>query len=97
MDPKIISYAGILVAVFVLSWAIISLLNPSAASKPKYSVTAAQNADNGCGDMADLSNVQHLSHHPDQFGNCIRQVDSKVFEQATGQKKEDYMKANNII
>ena len=97
MDPKIISYAGILVVVIVLSWAIISLLNASAVPVPKYSANIAQNQDSGCGNMSDLANVQHLSHHPDQYKDCIKQVDSKIFEQATGQSKEDYMKANSII
>ena len=56
----------------------------------------AKQAGSECGDMKDLGNVQHLSHHPDRFADCIKQVDPQVFEQAVGQTKEEYMGANGI-
>lgn len=49
-----------------------------------------------CGDLTDPGNVQHLSHHPQQYSDCIKRVDPRIFLQATGTALNDFMKANNI-
>lgn len=38
-----------------------------------------------CGDINDPANLQHLSHHPDQFQACYKVVDSAKFKAAVGQ------------
>ena len=49
-----------------------------------------------CGNLTDISNVQHLSHHPQQYKDCYRRIDPQVFEQATGMRLEDFLKRNGI-
>ncbi len=50
----------------------------------------------GCGDLTDPANVQHLSHHPDQYADCIKQVSPDIFKQATGTDKNVFMQQNGI-
>lgn len=38
-----------------------------------------------CGDINDPKQLQHLSHHPDQFQACYKVVDPVKFKQAVGQ------------
>ena len=38
-----------------------------------------------CGNIDDPKNLQHLSHHPDQFQACYKVVDPAKFKQAVGQ------------
>ncbi|MBU1197458.1 hypothetical protein KJ765_02995 [Candidatus Micrarchaeota archaeon] len=44
-----------------------------------------------CGDMTDESNVQHLSHHPERFEDCLRQVDPAFLKEATGRTLEEIL------
>ena len=53
-------------------------------------------ATNECGDMQDLSNIQDLSHHPQQYKDCIRSVEPQKFFEATGQSLDDFAKRNGI-
>ncbi|MBI4361332.1 hypothetical protein HY572_06195 [Candidatus Micrarchaeota archaeon] len=39
---------------------------------------------NECGDLNDESNVQHLSHHPDRYADCLKQVEPGALQKATG-------------
>lgn len=38
-----------------------------------------------CGNINDPAQLQHLSHHPDQFQECYRVVDPAKFKAAVGQ------------
>jgi|SRR3989344_3552043 len=98
MKNEYILYVVIVFGVAVLAWSVTSMLNINAVGSEKYNYykAQAQQAGNECGDMKDLSNVQHLSHHPEQFADCLKQVDPQIFEQAVEQKKEDYMKEKGI-
>lgn len=49
-----------------------------------------------CGDLNEVGNVQHLSHHPSQYADCLKQVSPAVFKQATGTDKEAFMQQNGI-
>ncbi len=97
---KIAMYAVLVVAVAVLAWSIYSMVQPAGVQNnaQNFEYYQNQNLQTGseCGDMEDLANVQHLSHHPERFGECIKQVDAGVFEKAVGQSKESYMAANGI-
>ena len=97
---KIAMYAVLAVALAVLGWSIYTMVNPVGVQKNDQNFQYYQNlnAQTGseCGDMTDLSNVQHLSHHPDRFADCIKQVDPEIFEKAVSQSKESYMAANGI-
>ena len=48
-----------------------------------------------CGDINDVKNLQHLSHHPDQFQECYKFVDAGKFQQAVGQPLSDFMGQGN--
>ncbi len=37
-----------------------------------------------CGDLKSTSNVQHLSHHPAMYAECLKKVEPAVLKQATG-------------
>ncbi|MEM2138364.1 MAG: hypothetical protein QW568_04715 [Candidatus Anstonellaceae archaeon] len=45
-----------------------------------------------CGDINDPKNLQHLSHHPDQFQDCYPYVDPGKFQQAVGQPLSNFMR-----
>src|SRR3989344_5878473 len=98
MKNEYILYGAVIFGVAILAWSITSLFQSNTVGSAKYNYYQAQAQQSGseCGDMTDLANVQHLSHHPDRFGNCIKQVDAQIFEQAVGQSKEAYMAANGI-
>ena len=98
MKNEYILYGAVIFGVVVLAWSITSLFQSNAVGSAKYNYyqSQAQQAGSECGDMKDLSNVQHLSHHSEQFADCLKQVDPQIFEQAVGQKKEDYMKEKGI-
>lgn len=49
-----------------------------------------------CGDITNPTNVQHLSHHPQLYGACIKLVDPAIFKQAVGTDKATYMNQNGI-
>lgn len=82
--------------------------NAGSVSAPSASAGAAEGQMNeagmdesgmngtGCGDLTDPGNVQHLSHHPSQYADCIKQVSPEVFKQATGTDKNTFMQQNGI-
>ncbi len=43
-----------------------------------------------CGDINDPKNLQHLSHHPDQFQECYKFVDANKFRQAVGRDLSEF-------
>lgn len=55
------------------------------AQNEKYFQQQAASAGSECGDLQDAANVQHLSHHPSQYSECLKKVDAAFLMQATGQ------------
>ena len=98
MDNKIILYGLVIVVVAVMAWSITTIVNgaPNTA-KYQYYQNLQQQSQSGCGDLTDNGNVQHLSHHPDQYKDCIKQVDPQKFKEAVGTEKDTFMKTNNIV
>lgn len=45
-----------------------------------------------CGNINDAKNLQHLSHHPDQFQECYKYVDAGKFQQAVGQPLSNFQR-----
>lgn len=82
------------VAVAILAWAVLSIFGTGAGSA-NYSYYQQKNAG-GCGDLNDVSNIQHLSHHPSQYADCIKQVSPEMFKQAAGTDREVFMRQNGI-
>lgn len=82
------------VAIAILAWAVVSVLGTGVGSA-NYNYYQQANAG-GCGDLNDISNVQHLSHHPSQYADCIKQVSPEAFKQAVGTDKEAFMRQNGI-
>ncbi len=89
-------YGLIFVGVALLAWSLFStfsqprldrdprgLLLQSAANE-QYFAAQAQSAGSECGDVKDEANVQHLSHHPDRFAECLGQVEPSFLKKATG-------------
>ena len=98
MKNEYILCAVIIFGIAIFVWSLTSMMQTNSVGGSKFNYYQNQNLQTGseCGDMTDPANVQHLSHHPDRFGDCIKNVDPQIFEQSVGQKKEDYIKANGI-
>lgn len=98
-NENAILYVAIIVSALVLGWVFWSSFNSSPAANPAssspYSPGLATGNDD-CGDLTDTSNVQHLSHHPGQFADCIKKVDPAIFRQAVGKDKDAYMAESGI-
>lgn len=58
---------------------------------PAFQVAGASGGGADCGDLNDVKNVQHLSHHPDKYAGCIAKVDDAFFRQAVGQDKSAFI------
>lgn len=50
----------------------------------QYFQQQAQDSGGVCGDLTSNANIQHLSHHPDRYEDCLMQVDPALLKQATG-------------
>ncbi|PIN98793.1 MAG: hypothetical protein COT90_02730 [Candidatus Diapherotrites archaeon CG10_big_fil_rev_8_21_14_0_10_31_34] len=50
--------------------------------------------DSKCGDLEDKENIQHLSHHPGMYMECLEQVDSEKLMEATGKTLEEILGQN---
>jgi hypothetical protein len=50
----------------------------------QYFQQKAQAAGDVCGDLTSNANIQHLSHHPDRYTDCLTKVDPALLKQATG-------------
>lgn len=73
------------VAGLVLVGSFLSALNlPKIGGQSSTPVQSFQQTDD-CGNLRDVQNVQHLSHHPDRYASCLRKVDPAFLKQATGQ------------
>lgn len=82
-NEKIFLYGLIALAATVLLWSIINM-------------PAASQSCTGCGDLSDISNIQHLSHHPQQYAECINLVSDEKFKEAVGTGKSEFMQQNGI-
>ncbi len=91
---NILLYGIVAAAVAILVWAVLSIFGTGVGSA-NYNYYQQTNAG-GCGDLNDIANVQHLSHHPSQYADCIKQVSPEVFKQAVGTDKNAFMRQNGI-
>ncbi len=90
-------YGVLFVGVLVLAFSVFSLFSApkidvdaqgrvlETARNEQYFQQQAVQVGSECGDLRDAANVQHLSHHPGQYADCLRQVDPAFLQQATGQ------------
>ncbi len=102
---NILQYGVLVLAVVVLAWSMITMLTPTSQTANtlekndknfQYYENLNKQSTNNCGDLTDPDNIQHLTHHPGQYSDCIKQVDAQIFESAIGQNKEDWMRSNGI-
>lgn len=91
---NILLYGIVAAAVAILAWAVLNIFGTGVGSA-NYNYYQQQTAG-GCGDLNDLRNVQHLSHHPSQYADCIKQVSPEMFKQAVGTDKDAFMRQNGI-
>ncbi|MBI5225284.1 hypothetical protein HY989_05430 [Candidatus Micrarchaeota archaeon] len=61
------------------------------ASNSQYYQQKAQAQGTECGDLKDAGNVQHLSHHPSKYADCLKKVDLAFLKQATGKTLGEIM------
>ncbi len=87
---EIFLYILIVIVSLVLIWTLSNSFSKQATASP----TSFSSSE--CGNLNDMSNIQHLSHHPDIFSECIKQVEPEKFLQAVGIPKDQYLKQNNI-
>jgi len=81
----------------VFAFAVLGGVLYSAFSAPAYQPQPiVQAIPPECGDITANSNVQHLSHHPATYGECIKLVSPEKFREATGTDKSTYMRQNGI-
>lgn len=85
-------YGVLAVAIAVLLFSVFSMINPV---KPAQNLQYQSTAD-ACGDLDDLANIQHLSHHPAQYEECIKKVEPQRFKEAVGEDLNSFMSRNNI-
>lgn len=96
MKNEIMVYGLIFLAAFVLAYSVFAtfskpayernaqgLVANSLANQQYFQQQAAQSGSE-CGDLNDEANVQHLSHHPGQFADCLKQVNPAFLQKATG-------------
>ncbi len=86
-------YGVLAVAIAVLLFSVFSMINPV---KPAQNLQYQSQAVDACGDLNDLANIQHLSHHPEQYKNCIKKVEPSLFKQAVGEDLDSFLSKNNI-
>ncbi len=79
---------GIAVAAIAVVAALLLQKNPY-QDLPNYGT-------NECGDLNDAANVQHLSHHPQQYGDCLKNVNPAKFFEAVGMERNDFLRQNGI-
>lgn len=95
MDENVLFGALLVLAGALLAFSFLSLIAPPAAAQAQAvgKASLAQGpAPAECGDINDLSNIQHLSHHPDRFQECYRYVDPAKFKAATGEDISSYLR-----
>ena len=93
---KMAEYAVIFVAIAVVAFGAFSAFSPprpdldpqgrllqTAANQQFYQQQAAS-PGNEWGNLKEGANVQHLSHHPSQYAECLRNVEPGFLKQATG-------------
>jgi len=55
------------------------------SANQQYFAQSGAGASQECGgDLNDVSFVQHLSHHPEQYADCLKKVDPDFLKEATG-------------
>jgi len=91
---SVLLYGIVVAAVAILAWAVFSIVGTGVGSA-NYNYYQQKNAGD-CGDLNDVANVQHLSHHPSQYADCIKQVSAEMFKQAVGTDKSAFMQQNGI-
>lgn len=83
------SNAFYIFAAIVVIMAVFSVLSILNAKNPYQNMPPDSTAE--CGNLDDVSNIQHLSHHPQQYKDCIKQVKPQKFLEATGQNLNDFL------
>lgn len=92
MKIEWILYGVLFVSVALLTWSVVSFFNTSAQVQKDSAGNVLNTSSNfqiyssesGCGNLTDQGNIQHLSHHPSMYADCLKQVDPTLLQQATG-------------
>jgi hypothetical protein len=93
MKIEWILYGVLFVSVALLTWSIVSFFQPLPVQVQKDSsgnlLNTSSNfqvysSESGCGNLTDPSNIQHLSHHPSMYADCLKQVNATLLQEATG-------------
>lgn len=85
-------YGVLAIAIAVLIYSAFSIINPA---KPVQQYQSS--LGDACGDLNDLANIQHLSHHPEQYEECIKKVDPALFKQAVGEDLNSFLARNGLV
>lgn len=93
INEKTITYVVLAAAVLLLGFVFYGALAQRTGASP---AAAGGGIPSECGDITSLSNVQHLSHHPDKYAACIKLVDPAIFKEAVGTDKAEFMQKNGI-
>ena len=60
-------------------------------SNQQFFEQQAASSGSQCGNLQDVANVQHLSHHPGQYADCLKKVDPAFLQKATGKTIEQIL------
>ncbi len=88
---NMLAYAAIGIGIATLVFVFMFVFQGSSSAQDVQSYAADE-----CGDLGDAANIQHLSHHPQQYKDCLKQVNPQKFYDATGQNLNDFMRRNGI-
>ena len=91
MENKLL-VAGIIIAILALGYVVWGMFSqntvqpnstlPSNTQQMSGANLATSSSD--CGDLKDQQNVTHMTHHPDQYKDCLAKVDPALLKQITG-------------
>lgn len=97
MEKQHMTYTILGIGIILLVWVAFSAfqdpgqLENNAANFQYYQQQAAA-AGSECGDINDIKNIQHLSHHPDRYQQCYKLIDPQKFKEATGQDISEFLR-----
>ncbi len=102
---KLVSYGVLLIGLMVLAYGLFGIVNgvgsdngyhparlQNTPENYQYYQQQAAGAGSECGDLNDVANLQHLSHHPDRFQECYKVVDPVAFKQAVGRDVSEFIR-----
>lgn len=75
MSEKLVLYAAIIFAVFLLAVSVVAVMQPKYVQDDYQKAKASEIPGDKCAtppDYTDADWKEHMSHHPDQYAECLK-------------------------